>query len=717
MGHIVGQRSPKRKDSESDSVVGAGAAALLSCSVSFFCGGLDLMRLSIVVPACNEEERLGRMLDAFLPYFSGRCGSDFELIVVVNGSTDRTAEIAGRYAAGDPRVRVIIEPERVGKGGALMLGFAAARGGLVGFADADGATPPEAFDGLVNGIGDAGAAIASRWRRGSVVTPRQPLPRRITSRIFNALTRLFFGLKLTDTQCGAKLMRRDALRAVLPRLGITRWAFDVDLLFHLKKAGYAIRELPTTWHDVPGSKVAVVRTSLEMFAAVIRLRLVYSPFRWVVGLYDRHVLPAIRPPGFDEHRLFWQTLVPLAGLQAASVFNLVFQLAMARMLPDNEYGVMAAVLGLIGIGGALTGALTRAVAHFAAEAAAAGRPGEAGALLRRAGRGAILGGLLLCAAAWACGPRLSGVFRLASSSPLLIGALILGATGCLAAVHGALGGLQAFVWSSAVRTTLSAARLLLAAVLVLAGMGAVGALSAQVGACVLAIALSAVALRQLVGPAAPRQSESRGFGRHFALALAAGAGYAFLTNADAPLVKHFFSPDDAGLFAKAAMLARLVVFLPIPFTGALFRKVESNGAASSASLATVRRTLTLVSAMTLALAAICTIFPGALLRAVTGSAGAASVFALRGMVWALAPAGPLYVLLAFETAGRRRRMGHVLLACTLGYAVGVTLWHGSISQVIAALAAANWTGLAVSGLCAWQSARRLRAAPAGRAEG
>jgi glycosyltransferase involved in cell wall biosynthesis len=165
------------------------------------------MRLSIIVPAHNEEARIGRMLDTYLPYFSDRYGSAVELIVVVNGTTDRTEAIVAGYAARFPLLRVLVEPGRVGKGGALMLGFRAARGDWVGFVDADGATPPEAFDALVTHIGDAGAIIASRWCRGARVSPRQPLARRLASRCFNLATRLLFDLPITDTQCGAKLMR------------------------------------------------------------------------------------------------------------------------------------------------------------------------------------------------------------------------------------------------------------------------------------------------------------------------------------------------------------------------------------------------------------------------------------------------------------------------------------------------------------------------------
>ena len=251
------------------------------------------MKLSIVIPAFNEEHRIQPMLDAYLDYFLPRYGDEVECVVVVNGSSDRTAEICREYEQRLPQVHVIDERRAIGKGGAVMLGLRAARGAWVGFVDADGATPPEAFQALVDRIGSAGAIIASRWLPDSDVAPPQPLSRRVASRIFNGLVRVVFRLPITDTQCGAKLITRDAVQAVLPHLGLTQWAFDVDLLFQLRRAGYAIVEIPTTWHDITGSKVNVPKASLQMTVAILRLRLIYSPFRWVVDLYNATIGPVL----------------------------------------------------------------------------------------------------------------------------------------------------------------------------------------------------------------------------------------------------------------------------------------------------------------------------------------------------------------------------------------------------------------------------------------
>lgn len=242
--------------------------------------------VTILMPAYNEEARIESTLERYLSFFQDRMGDAAEVLVVVNGSTDRTADIVASYLPRFPSLRIRVEPRSVGKGGALMLGFAEARGARIAYVDADGATPPEALCELLDRMGDAGVILASRWHPESRITP-QPLLRRIASRIFNAWVRVLFRLNLSDTQCGAKVLRREVVEAILPKLGITRWAFDVDLLFQARRAGFRIVEAPTVWNDVAGSRLHVPRASLEMTLALLRLRMTYSRLVWVVRVYDR----------------------------------------------------------------------------------------------------------------------------------------------------------------------------------------------------------------------------------------------------------------------------------------------------------------------------------------------------------------------------------------------------------------------------------------------
>jgi len=247
------------------------------------------MKLSIVIPAHNEEHRLPPMLEAYAAFFVEKYGSEMELIVVPNFCDDRTAEVAREIAGRYPVVKVLEDPGQVGKGGAVLLGTEAAEGDLIGFVDADGATPPEAFDDLVEKISLDGCIIASRWMKESEMSPKQPLDRRIASRSFNLMVRVLFGMRLKDTQCGAKLFRREVIQTVMRNMGVTCWAFDVDMLFQTKRLGASIREIPTVWHDQAGSKLRVGRAGLNMFVALVRLRMFYSPLSFMIPYISKAI--------------------------------------------------------------------------------------------------------------------------------------------------------------------------------------------------------------------------------------------------------------------------------------------------------------------------------------------------------------------------------------------------------------------------------------------
>jgi hypothetical protein len=111
--------------------------------------------------------------------------------------------------------------------------------------------------------------------------------RRIASRGFNILVRTFFGIQIRDTQCGAKLFKGYAIKQVVNDLGISNWAFDIDLLYLMKRNGFKLKELPTEWTEPGDSHLRIMKTASEMFLAITRLRLIYSPFRFVVKMYDR----------------------------------------------------------------------------------------------------------------------------------------------------------------------------------------------------------------------------------------------------------------------------------------------------------------------------------------------------------------------------------------------------------------------------------------------
>ncbi|MGH7940958.1 MAG: dolichyl-phosphate beta-glucosyltransferase [Limisphaerales bacterium] len=239
--------------------------------------------LLILIPAYNEERRIEPALRDFAEFFGGNYSGSFQLVVVLNGCTDNTLGVVKKLAAEFPAIRALEFKDPIGKGGALIEGLKLAEhSDLIGYVDADGATPPRAFLDLVKKIGTADCIIGSRWLPGAQIHQSQESHRQFASRVFHKVVQMLFWMNIRDTQCGAKLMKTDAVRKIHNRLSIADMAFDINLLYSLKHAGFKIVEVPTEWTDKAGSKVALGRSSLTMFLSALRVRLIYSPFyKWL----------------------------------------------------------------------------------------------------------------------------------------------------------------------------------------------------------------------------------------------------------------------------------------------------------------------------------------------------------------------------------------------------------------------------------------------------
>jgi glycosyltransferase involved in cell wall biosynthesis len=235
--------------------------------------------LLLLVPAYNEERRLEPVLRAYAQYFQKNYPGNFQLVVVLNGCVDDTLGVVRRVAEEFPSISALDFEDRIGKGGALIEGLKLAPlADLIGYVDADGATAPPAFHELVRHTDRYDCVIGSRWLPGAVLHQEQTGRRQFASRVFHAIVRMFFWrMNIKDTQCGAKVMRREAVEKIHSSLTIADMAFDINLLYVLQRAGCSILEWPTEWTDKMGSKVALGRTSLTMLLSVIRLRLIYSP--------------------------------------------------------------------------------------------------------------------------------------------------------------------------------------------------------------------------------------------------------------------------------------------------------------------------------------------------------------------------------------------------------------------------------------------------------
>jgi len=237
--------------------------------------------LLLLIPAYNEEDRIEPVLREIATYFEANYTGKFQIIVILNGCRDNTLGVVERVAKDYKCIFWENHPAPIGKGGALIEGLRLAPlADLIGYVDADGASPPHAFHDLVKLTSKADCVIGSRWLPGAVLHQAQPLMRRFTSRCFHLVVESLFWMHIKDTQCPTKVMRRAAAEKIHSHLMIADLAFDVNLIVSMRRAGFTVLEVPTEWTDKVGSKVtaSLFRASLTMFLSVVRLRIIYSRF-------------------------------------------------------------------------------------------------------------------------------------------------------------------------------------------------------------------------------------------------------------------------------------------------------------------------------------------------------------------------------------------------------------------------------------------------------
>ncbi|HEX6293188.1 MAG TPA: dolichyl-phosphate beta-glucosyltransferase [Herpetosiphonaceae bacterium] len=237
--------------------------------------------LSVVVPAYNEERRLQATLEAILAFAADQ-PFDAEVIVVDDGSTDATVQIAERIQATQPRLRVIRNDHR-GKGYTVRTGMLLAQGRYILFTDADLAVPMDEWSKLLPAF-ESGYDIAIGSREGlGARRLGEPRYRHFMGRIFNAVVRLIALGGIQDTQCGFKAFRREVAHRIFSSVqlygadaklvqGAAVTAFDVEVLFLARKFGYRIKEVPVTWRYGVETKVDPIRDSWRNFSDVVRVR-------------------------------------------------------------------------------------------------------------------------------------------------------------------------------------------------------------------------------------------------------------------------------------------------------------------------------------------------------------------------------------------------------------------------------------------------------------
>jgi dolichyl-phosphate beta-glucosyltransferase len=228
--------------------------------------------LSVIIPTYNEAERLPSTLEIVRDYLSAQ-PYDSEVLIIDDGSTDRTVEAALALRTTFTRVVLTVQENAVncGKGAVVRQGMLAATGQYRLFADADNSTPISQLDRLLQWVPEYPVVIGSRYLESGSIKDRQPWQRRLLSRAGNLVIRALLLPGIRDTQCGFKLFSREAAEAIFHEQRMRGWAFDVEVLTLARQLGFAIKEVPVEWHDSPHSKLRATRAAIRSLRDVWRV--------------------------------------------------------------------------------------------------------------------------------------------------------------------------------------------------------------------------------------------------------------------------------------------------------------------------------------------------------------------------------------------------------------------------------------------------------------
>ncbi len=404
---------------------------------------------------------------------------------------------------------------------------------------------------------------------------------------------------------------------------------------------------------------------------------------------------------------------------AANVGNLAsvfFQMYVGRRLSPSEYGILASMLGLIMMAGMPLGALGNVLTFFSAHLVRANRSGDIMALVRWWTALMLVITLAFLMIGIFCSRSLAVFFQLPDKTPLFWTFGVLVVAMFASVINGALQGKQAFGWSALAGMIWAVARLGVG-VLFVGGISATAALAlAGHGAGVLIGALTGlIGLKIVLRDERPTQSALPAAWGYLWGTLITLAFFAFLMNADILMIKHFFEPNQSGLYARAGTIGRIIIFLPMPIAGALFPKVVSYGELQREHLRLLGRALCYAALVILPAVLVCVVFPALPLGILyhDWQPAPAMVRLLRATVLAMTPLGMASVFVYFELAQNRFRMLWPLTACVLAYVGGVMLWHHTLLEIIAVLATVGGALLLAFGMALFRQQKRLGAQGSG----
>lgn len=227
--------------------------------------------LSVVIPARNEENRIGKTLEEIIGYLKLK-PFDSEILVIDDSSEDKTAALAESFKKDFPDTRVLSLKKHRGKGGAVKEGIKESSGKYILFTDADNSTPIEEFDKFISLMERGDILIGSRYAHGSIILKPQSLTRRFVARCANFLIRLLLLKEIKDSRCGFKLFKREAALELIKNQTIETWSFDTELLCIAKIKKLKIAEIPVVWRHTENGNLKPFLDSLRGFKEILQIK-------------------------------------------------------------------------------------------------------------------------------------------------------------------------------------------------------------------------------------------------------------------------------------------------------------------------------------------------------------------------------------------------------------------------------------------------------------
>ena len=402
----------------------------------------------------------------------------------------------------------------------------------------------------------------------------------------------------------------------------------------------------------------------------------------------------------QKHRsdhLIRHSLLLLAASQATNVANFFFHFFMGRMLTPVEYGSLVSMLGLLMFVGIPLGALSNSLAFCSAKLLEEGHAGAIRPFMRRWFGKVMIAGVLIVVLGIVLCPATISFFQLQRPSTFLIAIVVLGLSLFGPVLGGILQGVQAFVWSAVSGIIGTGVRIIVSVALVY-WLGRISdwAIIGHGMGVLAGLLIGAGSIIWIFKDTIPVQADKKIAGYFFS-SLVILAGFSFMMNADVLIVKHFFSPEESGLFARAATIGRMIIFLPMPIAGALFPKIVAAGGIGGQQKRLLIRGTLLAGAIIVAAAGVGSVIPQLPLWLIYHDVHPSETMIrlVRCMLWAMSPLSLAYIVMNYHMAQSRFNVLFLLPLCALFYLAGVVMWHASVFQIVAVLAASNLAGLTV----------------------